>query len=941
MAKTLRVHHLAKELGVASKDIIAKCNAEGVEPPLKNHMAAVSIGLAESIREWFSAGEDVTTVEVAQPVDLDKVKKPRRRKKAASTEQEGAGEHTGVAVAEEQPAEQTSAAPPVVAEPAAAEAEVAAVAEVPQPATEPETEAPAVEQIAAQAGDKDVPGEMEREEVTTPEGEEADTAVLEPPAETAESKETEPVEPAKPAPAVVAEPPKPPEPVKPAGPQVVPAPAELKGPRVVRIEAPEPVRTPRPRMPRTGSRPAAIRGPGIPLPTEPSHGRGGRGRPRGRGRPGEAAARARSPRRRQSGADMSTERLKEWREQDLIERKERLAGATGFGIKARRSAERKRRQGGGAAQTAPPSEVEITAPILAKDFCAAVAIPFGVVFRKLVEHTGKVYRITDVLDADTAELVALDLGVSLKIKRALSPLEKLEEEFRLRERNQLEPRPPVVAMLGHVDHGKTSLLDRIRKTHVADGEAGGITQHIGAYLVERGKWRVTFLDTPGHEAFTAMRARGAHLTDVVVLVVAADDGVMPQTIEAINHAKAAGVQIVVALNKIDLPGVDINRIYAQLAEQELVPTEWGGEVDVVKTSAVTGEGIDELIAHLSTLSELLDLKADPTVPAWGTVIEAQMRGGRGVAAQVLVREGTLKVGDIVVCGPGAGRVRSLLDHRGKRVKQARPGTPVEVVGLDELPNTGESLYQVKDLSQAKQIAEQIREQRRQESLLQTRKPKTLEELLSGASEEELPELNVILKADVQGSVDVLKASLGQFPADKARLRILHAAVGAITEADVELARASSAVLIGFHVVADERARQLAEQYGVEIRLYRVIYEVHDDLHKALEGLLEPDEHEEIRGKVEVRQVFNVSRVGRIAGCFVADGLVARNHRVRVVRDGRIVQEGLPIASLRRFKDDVREVRAGMECGLKIEGFDDLKPGDIIETYEIVQVAKKL
>jgi translation initiation factor IF-2 len=476
---------------------------------------------------------------------------------------------------------------------------------------------------------------------------------------------------------------------------------------------------------------------------------------------------------------------------------------------------------------------------------------------------------------------------------------------------------------------------------VVEGEAGGITQHIGAYQVRHGAWNVTFLDTPGHEAFTAMRARGAHLTDVVVLVVAADDGVMPQTIEAINHAKAAGVQIVVALNKIDLPGVDVNRIYAQLAEQELVPAEWGGETDVVKTSATTGEGIEELLSHLSTLSELMDLKADPDVPAQGAVIEAQLREGRGVVAQVLVREGTLKVGQVVVCGPGAGRVRTLMDYRGKRIKEADPGTPVEVVGLDRLPNAGERLYVMDGLSEAKRIAEEINMQRREDALSDVRKPRTLEELLKGSEEGEVPELNVIVKADVQGSVDVLKRSLGEFPTEKARLRILHAAVGAISEADVELARASGAVLIGFHVVADDRARQLVEQCGVELRLYRVIYDLHDDLHKALEGLLEPEEKEESRGKVEVRQVFNITRVGRIAGCFVTEGVVARNHKTRLVRDGRVVAEGHGIGSLRRFKDDAREVRAGFECGIKIDGYDDLKPGDVIEAYEIIEVAQSL
>jgi len=951
VAKTLRVHHLAKELGVPSKEIVAKCNAEGVSPPLKNHMAAVAIGLAESIREWFSAGADVTTIEVASRVDLSKVKK-KSRKKAKPADAGPLDEQKPVAevVAIESPA--TTEAPEqgiaahvdagsasastgvsVVETPIASKPAVTAEEDRLETVVEREEASvqPPVIEVAALVEETPTPMEDKK-----PVEESTDTAVLEPLI----------VEPQKPAgPIIVPEPVKaePAEPVEPVGPKLVPKAAELKGPRIVRIEAPERVRAPRPRGPRPPGTaqqqsPTTPTAPGVQTPWEPgtgqARGRGGQKQPA----PG-AAARARSPRRRPGGAETYTERLKEWRDQDLIDRKERLASATGHGVKARRTAER--RKGGGAGSALRKDDVEITAPLTLKDFCAAVGTPFNIVFAKIVEQTGKLSKITDMIDAETAELVALDLGVTLKIKKAKTEFEKLVEQHEQRERVNLKPRPPVVAMLGHVDHGKTSLLDAVRKSDVVSGEAGGITQHIGAYQIQRGDWRVTFLDTPGHEAFTAMRARGANMTDVVVLVIAADDGVMPQTVEAINHAKAAEVQIVVALNKIDLPGVDLNKIYAQLADQELIPAEWGGDTDIVKTSATKGEGIDDLIAHLSTLSELLDLKADATIPARGVVIEAQMHEGRGVGVQTLVQEGTLKIGQVVTCGPGAGRVRNLLDHRGKRIKQAGPGTPVEIVGLDEIPEAGEQLYVVDSLPQAKEIAGEIKAQRREEQLKSIRKPQTLEELFSGAGEDEIPELNVIIKADVQGSVDVLKASLDKFPSDKARLQVLHSGVGAITEADVELGRASKALLLGFHVVADDRARGLADQYGVEIRLYRVIYDVHDDLYKALEGLLVPEQSEEGRGKVEVRQVFSISRVGRIAGCLVVDGTVARNHRVRLVRDGRVVVEDKAIGSLKRFKDDAREVRAGMECGVKIEGYDDLKPGDILDTYEIVEVAQTL
>jgi translation initiation factor IF-2 len=906
VAKTLRVHTLAKELGVTSKEVIEKCRAEGVE--LKNHMAAISAGLAESIREWFSAGQDVTSIEVGDRIDVSKVR--RSRKKAAAESATEAETATAVADVGE------STVAPEFPEtlPAGEEAEKTVEGEPQAEEGAPEAEETAPEPIP----------EVAPPESPTP-----------PPTEPASAPEqAEP--PAMPGPVIP--PPPPLLPVRPAGPQVVPRPAELKGPRVVRIEAPEPVRAPR-----TRQSPAA-RGPSSDLltpTTAPSTGRKGRGRGHGPTEDADGArGRSRSPRRHGRTTDVG-ERLKEWHEQDLIERKERLASATGMGLRERRAAERRRAAAAAAGPAARKAPVELTAPIALKEFCAAVGIPFSTVSKKLAEHTNRLWLITENIDADTLELLTMELEVPVTIAKQKTALERLKEEFDVRPREHAKARPPVVAMLGHVDHGKTSLLDAIRKAEVAAGEAGGITQHMGAYRVERGDWRVTFLDTPGHEAFTAMRARGANLTDVVVLVIAADDGVMPQTIEAINHARAAGVQIVVALNKIDVPNADINRVYSQLAAQNLIPSEWGGETDVIKTSAVTGEGIDELIAHLSTLSDLMELRADPTVPASATVIEAQMKEGQGVAAKVLVREGTLRPGQIVVCGGGYGRIRMLRDDRGRRVKEALPGWPVEVGGLDELPHTADQMYQVDDLKQAKDIAEEMRQRRREAELEGLRKPRTLEALLAAGDESQIPELNLIIKADVQGSVDVLKNAVGELPREKAQSRILHAAVGAISEADVHLARASDAIIIGFHVVAEDRARQLAEELGVQIRLYRVIYEMLDDVHKALAGLLEPVQQQEVRGAAEVRKLFNITRVGVVAGCRVTSGVVYRNNLVRVIRDGRIVAEDRAIGSLKHVKDDVREVRAGLECGIKLEGFDDIKPGDVLEAYEVVQVAQEL
>ena len=913
MAKTLRVHSLAKELSVTSKQVIEKCRAEGIE--LKNHMAAVQLGLAESIREWFSVGEDVTSIEVAERVDLSKVCKPSTR-----TLRKEAAELT-----EPQTAQATLEAPPLIEteEIPATEAPIAVAVEAPPEVAEPVAEAEAEVTVESE----EEPGTVVAQPPEAPETPQAPTE-----AEVALAEgEAVPEPPAPPEP--------PPEPIMPAGPKLVPKPAELRGPRVVRIEAPEPVRPLR-------SRPAA-RAPITPPEQSPATAAPGRKGQRGRGGKDEdregAGLRSRSPRRHGQTADAG-ERLREWRNQDLLERRERLASVTGHGLRERRAAEKRRRatQVASAGPALRKTPVEIVTPISLKDFCAAVGLPFVVISKKLMEHTGKLWTINQSLDAETAELIALDLGVSVTIAKARTALEKLIGEFEQHERPNRVPRPPVVAMLGHVDHGKTSLLDTIRQSDVAKGEAGGITQHIGAYRIDREGWRVTFLDTPGHEAFTAMRSRGADLTDVVVLVVAADDGVMPQTIEAINHAKAAGVQIVVALNKIDLPGVDLDRIYGQLAEQELVPSEWGGDTDVIKTSAVTGEGIDDLIAHLSTLSELLVLKADPRVPAQGMVIESQMREGQGVVAQVLDSEGTLKPGQVIVCGGGFGRVRVLRDDRGRNLKAALPGWPVQIAGLDVLPKAGDRLYQVTDLKLAKEIAGEIGQRRREESLETTRKPRTLEDLLAaGGDEARVPELAVIVRADVQGSVDVLKQSLSNFPSDKATLRILQAAVGAISEADVHFAQTSGAIIIGFHVVPEDHARRLAEQLGVEIRLYRVIYEIIDDMYKALAGLLEPLQRLEVRGTAEVRQVFNISRLGTVAGCMVTNGTVSRNHKVRLVRDSRMVLEAGALHSLKRFKDDAREVRAGLECGIKVVNFDDLKPGDVIEAYEVVEELQEL
>jgi len=650
------------------------------------------------------------------------------------------------------------------------------------------------------------------------------------------------------------------------------------------------------------------------------------------------------PRRGVRDVQTVDERLREWRDRDLIERRERLDHATGRGINQLRADENRPQRGkGGAPQRSAPSrkgKVILTEPITLKEFSRETGISSQDVIRKMMQEFETLITITSVLGRDVAELIANEHGIELEVQARKTALDKLKEEFAAIPRKHLEPRPPVVTVLGHVDHGKTSLLDRIRKANVAAGEAGGITQHIGAYRVRVGERWVTFLDTPGHTAFTAMRARGANMTDVVVLVVAADDGVMPTTVEAINHAKAANATIVVALNKIDLPH-DINKIYGQLAEHGLNPTEWGGEIDVVKTSATKGQGIEELLGHLATLSEVLDLKADPSIPACGTVIESEKTEGAGIVTRIMVQEGTLKPGQHVVCGQGFGRVRSLKDDKGKAVNKAGPSTPVEITGLSAIPSAGDRFFVVNNAQRGKEIADEMAVAMREKSLLKSTKPTSLESLLASAAEGEVPELRIILKADMQGSIDVLKKTLTDFPSDQVKLTILHDGVGAVTESDIVLAEASDAMIVAFHVVPEPSITRLADSVNVSIRSYTVIYNLLDDIKKALEDQLPPEEKIESRGRAEVREVFTVSKVGKVAGCMVREGSIARNHTVRVVRDGVVVKDNGGISSLKRFKDDAKEVKAGLECGINIDNYSDLKPGDIIEAYEVIKIARSL
>jgi translation initiation factor IF-2 len=552
---------------------------------------------------------------------------------------------------------------------------------------------------------------------------------------------------------------------------------------------------------------------------------------------------------------------------------------------------------------------------------------------------GTMVTINQVLDQDTAMVLVEEMGHLAKRAKLDEPDAFLAEEQRGAGEIKLESRAPVVTVMGHVDHGKTSLLDYIRRTRVASGEAGGITQHIGAYHVDTPKGMVTFLDTPGHESFTAMRARGAKVTDIVILVVAADDGVMPQTIEAIHHAKAAKVPIVVALNKIDKPEANPDRIKQELSGQQVVPEEWGGETMFVEVSAKTGQGIDALLERLLLQAEVLELKAPRETLAKGIVIESRLDKGRGPIATVLVQSGTLKRGDITLAGAVFGRVRALVDESGHAIEQAGPSIPVEVLGLSDVPVAGSEVIILGDERKAREIA-LFRQGKFRDVKLAKQQSAKLENLFEQMGEGQAKILSLIIKADVQGSYEGLSHALGKLSTDEVKVNIVHAAVGGITESDVNLALASKAVIIGFNTRADTMARKLAEASGVDIRYYNVIYDAVDEVKAALSGMLAPEKKENVLGLVEIRQIFKISSIGTVAGCHVTEGLVRRNARVRLLRDNVVIYDG-ELNSLKRFTDDAREVKAGFECGLSLKNYDDLKVGDQLEVYEVVEVARTL
>jgi translation initiation factor IF-2 len=955
--KGIRVSELAKELGIESKVIVEKCKLEGLGEKVPAHSSSVSMGLAETIREWKNSGEldELIKQHAASEAPSKKKKAPARKKSAESQGDEDEGGGVATLVEEEPKVEQADhavveQAPPVVSR---------AVT----PVAAPEEPEPAVEEAApAKAHTEEVAKPAAEAPVEAPPAAAPTAAPIPAPVRPSLAQPVVPVVPAAEAPApaaahppaaaavapkaVTPQPPSRPtvklesrtglaKPVRPSATPFVPKAAALQGPTVIRVEQADIVSAPRKRPgPNTGPQPSVMPaqargGRGVKV-TEEEGEEGGEKKVGAKGKP--ISARRRGPDGRRGEAD---EKLREFSEADLKDRADRILAASA----ARQATDlhlRKTEARGTHVQARSPAQrggvVEIDEPITVRTLSAELGVKSNELLTKLIKQ-GVFANINQALDLETAQLLALGYNVELKIRKQPTLEDMLMAEFDARAvaPEHLQPRPPVVTILGHVDHGKTSLLDKIRSANVAAGEAGGITQHIAAWQVQTGDKRVTFIDTPGHQAFTAMRARGANMTDVVVLVVSAAEGVQPQTVESINHAKAAGVPIIVAMNKIDRADANPDMVLGQLAGNGLNPTEWGGDTEVVRTSATTGQGVPELIEVLDYQTQLRELKADTKGPARGTVIESRMDPGLGPIATVLVQDGTLKVGDVVLAGIGWGRVRSLLDDKLKPVQEAGPSTPIVISGMSELPQSGDKFFTVESTDRARSITEERVSQARATQAAEKSKV-TLESVYGQMKDSTIKTINLIIKADVQGSVETLQKTVTDQNTEEVRVKVIHAAAGPISESDVELADASNAVIIGFHVVPDEAARAMAEQRRIEIRTYRVIYEIFDDLKKALSGMLAPEIREKLHGHLEIRQVFKVSRIGNIAGCFVTDGHVQRGSKIRLTRDGKIVTEDLTIDTLKRLKDDVKEVKAGFECGLKLAGYDDIKVGDVLEAY---------
>ena len=902
----MRVHELAKELGIENKELVEMLQKKNVD--VKNHMSAVEDSVADEIRSEMSSKHEVKKSEAAaadKPAEAEGSKEnaaPKKKNLAfvirpqnsrnSSRIQGSRPQQRPARPAGERPARPAGERPARPARPAG-ERPVRPAGDRPA--------RPAGDRPARPAGDR--PARSAGDRSARPAGDR--------PARPAEDR-----------------------PVRPSGegrPSGENRGAESRQPR----QDQRPARRNGEDRPARGSRPFNAERSG-------SQERGGRdqrsGAPGGRNdrrdsRRDDVAAPMMDQQKNQRNKAKDKERDNKKKEY----RDEAFEGKGKKNRKQKQTAEVKKPQPKQEKKEEKIKQITIPEVLTIQELADKMKVVPSVIIKKLFLQ-GKVYTVNQEVDYETAEEIALEFDVLCEKEEVVDVIEELLKEDE-EDESLMVKRPPVVCVMGHVDHGKTSLLDAIRHTNVTDREAGGITQHIGAYMVEVNGEKITFLDTPGHEAFTAMRMRGASSTDIAILVVAADDGVMPQTVEAINHARAAGVEIIVAINKIDKPGANIERVKQELTEYELIPEDWGGSTIFVPVSAHTKEGIPELLEMILLTAEVMELKANPDRAARGLVIEAELDKGKGSVATVLVQKGTLHVGDAIAAGSAHGRVRAMMDDKGRRVREAGPSQPVEILGLNEVPNAGEVFVGCENEKEARSFAETFIAQNKVKLLDETKSRMSLDDLFSQIQEGSLKELDIVVKADVQGSVEALKQSLLKLSNDEVVIKVIHGGVGAINESDVILASASNAIIIGFNVRPDATAKDIAEREGVDVRLYRVIYNAIEDVEAAMKGMLDPVFEEKILGHAEVRQTFKASGVGTIAGAYVQDGIFERNCSCRLIRDGIVVFDG-PLASLKRFKDDVKEVRSGYECGFVFENYNDIKEGDQVEAYKMVEIERK-
>lgn len=926
----MRVHELAKELGIDNKELLEILQKKNVEA--KNHMSTLEDNTADEIRREFSSKSGNGSDKGEKPAEQAEGKEggaPKKKNLAFVIRPQNSKNSSRIQGNRQaqRPARPAQGGRPAGDRPARAERPVRPAGDRPAQSARPVADRPV--RADRPAGDRPVQN-------SRPAGEGH-------PAGDRPARTDRPVR---------AE--------RPAGEGRPNGDRPVRSDRPMRAERPagdRPARTDRPTgdRPARSDRPAGDRQPrgdrgdrrqgGKPF----ENGRGGRPERGGRDQR-QGGAGPRSDRRDSRRDDVGTPMMEQQKsqrnkakdkERDNKKKEYRDEAFEGKGKKGR-----KQKQVAEVKKPQPKQEekkeekikqIVIPEVLTIKELADKMKVVPSVIVKKLFLQ-GKVVTVNQEIDYETAEEIALEFDVLCEKEEVVDVIEELLKEDE-EDESLMVKRPPVVCVMGHVDHGKTSLLDAIRHTNVTDREAGGITQHIGAYMVEVNGEKITFLDTPGHEAFTAMRMRGANSTDIAILVVAADDGVMPQTVEAINHAKAAGVEIIVAINKIDKPGANIERVKQELTEYELIPEDWGGSTIFVPVSAHTKEGIPELLEMILLTSEVLELKANPNRAARGLVIEAQLDKGKGSVATVLVQKGTLHVGDAIAAGSAHGRVRAMMDDKGRRVKEAGPSQPVEILGLNDVPNAGEVFVGCDSEKEARNFAETFIAQNKVKLLEETKSRMSLDDLFNQIQEGNLKELNIVVKADVQGSVEAIKQSLLKLSNDEVVIKIIHGGVGAINESDVILASASNAIIIGFNVRPDSTAKEIAEREGVDLRLYRVIYNAIEDVEAAMKGMLDPVFEEKVLGHAEVRQTFKASGVGTIAGAYVQDGIFERNCKVRLVRDGIVMFDG-PLASLKRFKDDVKEVRAGYECGFVFENYNDIKEGDHVEAYKMVEIERK-